>query len=439
MVGKTGGSLASLRELNRQRIVDALGQLGIASRADVARRTGLSATTVSTLVAELEDAGLVRQVDDAPTSPASSRAGRPARSIRLVRAAGVAVGVEFSEQRVRVVACDRAHQVLAEGSREMPEAYDAREGMDQAAILVEEVLCRERIAADELIGVGLGLPGPIHVSSGKVGLSAILPGWVGLTVADEMSSRLGVPVHVDNDANLAALAELRWGAGRGHETLVYLKVSTGIGAGLVIGGRLFRGVGGTAGEIGHVMVDEHGPICRCGSRGCLETAAGARAIVDLLKPSFGRDLTIEGVLERAQQGDPACRRAITAAGFRLGDCLANVCNTLNPSLIVVGGALAAARNLVLDPLRTAVHRRAIPSAADDVEIVASELGDRAELLGAVALVLHETEAGRPGPPEDPELLVRAPLARTNAHRSGKEPRADHGEARDNHAEEGQQS
>ncbi|HEY5195989.1 MAG TPA: ROK family transcriptional regulator [Solirubrobacteraceae bacterium] len=437
MVGRSEGSLASLRERNRQRIIDALGELGIASRADVARRTGLSPTTVSTLVSELEDAGLARQVDDPVPGGPSSRAGRPARSIRLVRAAGVAVGIEFGEQRLRVVACDRAHQVLAEGSREMPDAYDARLGMDAAAALVEEVLGLERIDSEELIGIGLGLPGPIHLSSGKVGLSAILPGWVGLTVADEMSRRLGVPVHVDNDANLAALAELRWGAGRNHETLAYLKVSTGIGAGLVVDGRLFRGVGGTAGEIGHMMVDEQGPVCRCGSRGCLETVAGARAIVDLLKPSFGPDLTIDGVLERAQQGDPACRRVITAAGFRLGDCLAIVCNILNPSLIVVGGTLAAARNLVLDPMRTAVHRRAIPSAGDDVEIVAAVLGDRAELLGAVALVLHETEGTTSAPPENQELVARAPRAGTEAHRSGKEARDNR--ARNNQAEEGQQS
>jgi predicted NBD/HSP70 family sugar kinase len=432
MVSTNDGSLASLRDRNRRRIVDVLGVLGVASRAEVARRTGLSPTTVSTLVAELEESGLVVAADDAPAGGTPARGGRPARSIRLGRSAGVAIGVEFDELRVRVVACDRAHQVLAEGSREMADSYDARLGMDAAAALVEEVLRLAKIDSAELIGVGLGLPGPIHLSSGKVGLSAILSGWVGLTVADEMGRRLGVPVHVDNDANLAALAELRWGAGRGHETIVYVKVSAGIGAGLVIGGRLFRGVGGTAGEIGHTVLDEHGPICRCGSRGCLETVASARAIVELLKPSFGPDLTIDGVVGRAQQGDPACRRAITSAGFRLGDCLANVSNTLNPGLIVVGGSVAAARNVLLDPMRTAVQRRAIPSAADDVEIVAGVLGDRAELLGAVALVLHEAE-GTPSPPDRRGGRSPAPRANTQAHRSGKEAE------RTNQAEEGQHS
>jgi len=399
---RSGGSLASLRERNRDRIVGALGELGVASRAEVARRTGLSPTTVSTLVSDLVDSGLVIEFDDAPKIGPSSRSGRPARSIRLGRAAGVAVGMEFGERRLRVVACDRAHQVLGEGSREVPDGYDARHGMDEAAALLHDVLDRAGIDRDELIGVGLELPGPIHLSTGKIGLSAILPDWVGLEVADEMARRLGVCVYVDNDANLAALAEFRWGAGQGHETLVYVKVSNGIGSGLVVNGRLFRGVGGTAGEIGHTMVDEHGLACRCGSRGCLETVAGARAIVDLLKPSFGGDLSLDGVLERAKLGDPACCRAIAAAGVRLGDCVANVCNLLNPGLIVVGGTLAGARNVLLDPMRTAVARRAIPSAGEDVELVLGVLGDRAELLGAVALVLHEAERTPPSPPEYPE-------------------------------------
>jgi predicted NBD/HSP70 family sugar kinase len=432
MASRTGGSLASLRERNRDRIVAALGELGTASRADVARRTGLSATTVSSLVAELADARLVVEVDDVPPNGQAPRSGRPARAIRLGRAAGVAVGIEFGERRLRVVACDRAHQVLGEGSRDVEDGYDARQGMDEAAELLEDVLAGAGIERDELIGIGLGLPGPIHLSSGKVGLSAILPDWVGLGVADEMGRRLGVRVHVDNDANLAALAELRWGAGQGHDTLVYLKVATGVGSGLVVGGKLFRGVGGTAGELGHTMVDEHGAICRCGSRGCLETVAGARAIVNLLKPSFGPDLTIDGVLDRAKQGDPACCRAIAAAGFRLGDCLADVCNLLNPGLIVVGGTLVAAGDVLLDPIRTAVARRAIPSAGEDVEIVAGLLGDRAELLGAVALVLYEMDGTSPAPPENQHRPDMAPRAGTKAHRSGKD-------ARNNQAEEGRQS
>ena len=397
MAGKQGGSLASLRALNRRRVVSALEELGVASRADVARRTGLSPSTVSTLVSELEATGLVVERDDPAGEDTALRGGRPPRRIALGRAAGVAVGIDFGKQHLAVVACDRSHQVLAETSRVMPDGYDARRGMDEATALLAGVLEQAQVDRSEVIGVGVGMPGPIHLATGRIGSSAILPGWVGVTVAADMSERLRLPVHVDNDANLGALAELHWGAGKGCDALVYLKVATGIGAGLVMFGRLYRGAGGTAGEIGHTIIDESGPICRCASRGCLETVAGIPAIVGLLKPSFGADLTVEGVLQRAAEGDAACCRALGDAGSHIGSAVANLCNLLNPARIVVGGTLAAARDVLLEPMRIAVQRRAIPSAGEDVEIVAGVLGDRAEVLGAVALVLYETEGAASAP------------------------------------------
>lgn len=397
MNGRQGGSLASLRELNRRRVVGALEELGVASRAEVARRTGLSPSTVSTLVSELESAGLVVEREEAGGEDTALRGGRPPRRIALGRAAGVAVGIDFGKQHLAVVACDRSHQVLAETSRVMPDGYDARRGMDEASALLAGVLEQAQIDREEVIGVGVGMPGPIHLTSGRIGSSAILPGWAGVTVAADMSERLRLPIHVDNDANLGALAELHWGAGKGCDALVYLKVATGIGAGLVMFGRLYRGAGGTAGEIGHTIIDESGPICRCASRGCLETVAGIPAIVGLLKPSFGPDLTVEGVLRRAAEGDAACCRALGDAGSHIGGAVANLCNLLNPARIVVGGTLAAARDVLLEPMRIAVQRRAIPSAGEDVEIVAGVLGDRAEVLGAVALVLYETEGAASAP------------------------------------------
>jgi predicted NBD/HSP70 family sugar kinase len=212
-----------------------------------------------------------------------------------------------------------------------------------------------------------------------------------------MRDRLRLPVHVDNDANLGALAELHWGAGRGCSCLTYIKIATGIGAGLVVGRRLYRGAGGTAGEIGHTTIDEAGPICRCGSRGCLETFAGAPAIVELLRPALGADATVEAVVSHAVDGHMGAKRAIGDAGRHIGSALANLCNLFNPELIVVGGTLAAAGDVLLGPMREAVARRAIPSAAEDVEIVTAALGDRAEMLGAVALVLYETEGAASAP------------------------------------------
>jgi predicted NBD/HSP70 family sugar kinase len=378
-----------LRELNRRRVIDTLRELGVASRAEIARRTRLSRTTVSGLVAEMRDQGLV--VDRPEADGDQQGAGRPPTLIGLAAPAGAALGIDFGKRHLAVAIADLSHTVLAEDRREMEEGYDYAHGMDAATLVVDELLAQAGLRRGQLIGVGLGLPGPINLPSGQVGSSAILPGWVGLRVAEEMGARLQLPVQVDNDANLGALAELFWGAGRGAEDLIYLKVATGIGSGLVIRGRLFHGAGGTAGEIGHLTIDESGPICRCGNRGCLETFAAGDALVELLRSSLGHELTAEEIVERAKDGDVGCRRAIGDAGRHIGSAVASVCNILNPARVVVGGSVGQAGDLLLTEMREAVRRRAVLSAAEDVEIVSGVLGERAEVLGAVALILGDAE------------------------------------------------
>ncbi|HEX5909081.1 MAG TPA: ROK family transcriptional regulator [Thermoleophilaceae bacterium] len=381
-----------MRELNRSRVIEALRELGVASRADVARHTGLSRTTISGLVAEMRDEGLVVDRPGPDGDAPASGAGRPPTPIGLSARAGAALGIDFGKRHLAVVVADLSHTLLAEDQREMEEGYDSAAGIDAAIELVEDVLARAGIPVRQLLGVGVGLPGPVHGPSGQVGSSAILPGWEGLQVAREMEGRLGVPVRVDNDANLGALAELFWGAGEGAADLVYLKVATGIGAGLIFQGRLFHGAGGTAGEIGHLTIDEHGPMCRCGNRGCLETFAAGDALVELLRSSLGHELTAEEIVDQAIAGDVACRRAIADAGRHLGHAVGAICNLINPSRVVVGGSIGQAGDLLLGEMREAVRRRAVLSAAQDVEIVAGVLGERAEVLGAVALVLGDAEA-----------------------------------------------
>jgi predicted NBD/HSP70 family sugar kinase len=380
------GSLGSLRESNRERVVEALRMLGVASRSEVARSTGLSRSTVSSIVSDLQDEGVVidRHDDNRP----ATGGGRPPALIALDPGVGLAVGVDFGKRHLAVAVADLSHDVLAEEWREMPEDYEAEDGIRLACDLVDRVLEEAGAEREGVLGVGMGLPSPIH-RTGLVGSSAILPGWAGTRGGERMAERLGLPVRVRNDADLGALAEATWGAGRDSQTVVYLKLSHGIGAGIVIAGELFVGVGGTAGEIGHTTLDETGDLCRCGSRGCLETFAAGTAIARLLGRSRGEELDLDGVLSMAAAGDPACGRALRDAGRHIGVALANLCNLVNPERIVVGGSMGYAGDLLLDPLREAVALRAIPSAAEDVEVVLGELGERAELLGAVALVLHE--------------------------------------------------
>jgi predicted NBD/HSP70 family sugar kinase/biotin operon repressor len=388
------GSLGSLRESNRERVVQALQALGVASRAEIARRTGLSRSTVSSIVADLQEVGLVS--DHAGDGRVATGGGRPPSLIALDPSAGLAVGIDLGKQHLSVAVADLSHAVVAERRRDLPDDYDVEQAMDGAAELVDVVLSESGAARDRVLGVGMGVPGPIH-SAGTVGSAAILPGWGDLQVAERMSERLGFPVRVENDANLGALAEYMWGAGDGCDCMVYLKCSAGIGAGFVLDGRIYKGAGGTAGEIGHTTVDETGDICRCGNRGCLETYAGATAIARLLTRSLGQPIDPDTAVERAVSGDPLARRAFVDAGRHIGVVMADICNLLNPERIVVGGGMGnAAADLLLDPLREAVQLRAIASAADDVEVVPSRLGDRAELLGAVALVLREARPAHAG-------------------------------------------
>jgi predicted NBD/HSP70 family sugar kinase/biotin operon repressor len=388
------GGAPSLRASNRLRVIQALQLLGVTSRAHLARHTGLSRSTVSTIVAGLQAEGMV--VDRDADGRAATGGGRPPALIALDPGAGFAIGIDFGKRHLAVALGDLSHALLAEEWREMGDDYHADEGIACAVELVERVVEESGADAGRVLGVGMGLPGPIH-SSGVVGSSAILPGWAGTHAAELMGERLGMEVWLRNDANLGALAESIWGAGRDVGGLVYLKLATGIGAGIVIDGRLFEGAGGTAGEIGHTSLDETGDICRCGSRGCLETYASGSAIATLLSRSLGEVLTPDDVLARAVVGDPGCRRALADAGRHIGAAVADLCNLINPERIVVGGSMAVAGDVLLDPLREAVGLRAIPSAAEDVQIVLGELGDRAELLGAVALVLHEAGPAWSGP------------------------------------------
>jgi predicted NBD/HSP70 family sugar kinase len=388
-VARRSGSLASLREDNRRRVIDALRQHGVASRAELSRSTALSRSTISTIVGDLLEAGLAAERDGQPAGAA--HAGRPPVMISLNPSAGLALGIDFGHRHLRVAVADLSHTVLAERWCEMDVDHSADQGLARAADFVDQVLAEAGAERDRVLGAGMGLPAPIDRATGSVQTSSILPGWVGVDAAAEAHRRLGMPVEVENDANLGALAELVWGAAKGRSEVAYIKVSTGIGAGLISGGRLQHGVGGTAGEIGHTLVAEGGPVCRCGNRGCLETLASSRAIADLLSTSRREEVSTRRLLELCAGGDAAAQRLVGDAGRAIGIAVANLCNILNPECVIVGGDLSAAGEILLGPLREEARRNAIPSAAGNLEIVPGVLGERAEMLGALALVMRESD------------------------------------------------
>lgn len=370
------GSQAALRNANQQRVVALLKTGGELTQAEIARQTGLAPATVSNIVRELSAVGVL------------DGGGSKRRALRLTRAAGLAVGIDFGHRHVTVAVSDMSHQILAERRIPLGPAETAQASLDRASELLDEALAGVDGSRADVVGVGMGLPAPIDSGSGEVGAVSILPGWVGIPAAQLAGERLGCPVTVDNDANLGVLAEHTWGAGQGCDDLAYLKLSDGVGAGLFLDGRLYRGRNGTAGEIGHTTFDEFGTVCRCGNRGCLETIVAARAVIDLLEPRFGPGLTVADIVEHATAGDNACARVLSDTGRQAGVAVANLCNLFNPERILIGGELALAGELILAPMRESVRRCGIPSSTQGLTIELASLGPRGPVLGALALALY---------------------------------------------------
>jgi len=376
------GTLAWLRERNRERVVGVLRTLGRTSQADIARSTGLSRTTVSTLVAELKGSGLVFEVDG---KTSGQRGGRPGVQLVLQDSTRAVVGIDFGHSHVQVAVADLAHNVLAERRTELDVDHRAADALDASARMIEQVLGEAGVQRAAVICAGIGIPGPVDRARGTVGSANILPSWRGLHIATEMEARLAMPVEIENDANCGALAELTWGAGRDCSNFAYIKAATGIGAGLVVDGKLLRGASGTAGEIGHTTLDESGLLCYCGNRGCLETVASGPAILQLVGQGREEILTLGRVIELAIEGDVRCRRAISDAGLQIGVAVAGLCNLVNPERVIVGGLLSRAGDLLLRPIRESIRRHAVLAAAERVVVVPAAFVERAELLGALAL------------------------------------------------------
>jgi predicted NBD/HSP70 family sugar kinase len=382
---KGEGSLAWLRDRNRERVVGVLRERGRISQADIARVTGLSRTTVHTLVSELKDSGLVQEVE---ASLPDVRGGRPAMQLMLRGSSLAVVGIDFGHSHVQVAVADIAHNVLAERRIELDVNHQAQVALDAAAAMVVEVLAEAGVERKSVLGAGIGIPGPVDRARGTAGSASILPGWTGLRFASEMRNRLAMPVEIENDANLGALAELTWGAGRDCSNFAYIKVATGIGAGLVIDGALRRGASGTAGEIGHTTLDEAGALCYCGNRGCLETVASGPAIIQLVGLIDGEVPSLSRIVELAVAGDVRCRRAISDAGHEIGVAVAGLCNLINPQRVIVGGLLSRTGEVLLQPMRESIRRHAVQAAADSLDVRPAEFVERAELLGSLALALQ---------------------------------------------------
>jgi predicted NBD/HSP70 family sugar kinase len=380
------GSQSSLREANRALVVDTVRRFGGLTQVELATATGLSAATVSTIVKELLAAEVVQ-------TRATVRSGRRAVMVTMNRRVGLAVGVHVGPRALEIVLSDAAHEVLARQTLPLPFDHRADTTLDRISLLVVELLERVGAEVDDLVGIGVGVPAPVDPSTGIVSLPGVLRGWDDVPIARVISKRLGRPVFVDNDANLGALAESTLGAGRPYRDLVYVRVSHGTGAGIVIGGSVYRGFAGTAGEIGHSQVAPNGNICLCGSRGCLDTVVGSRALLAPLSVSHG-PLTLRDVVKGVLAGDPGCRRVVADAGAVIGAAVATLAVTVNPECVVVGGELAETDEVLIGPIREAIRQRIMLTHVAPLDVVVAELGQAAEVTGALAFALAETDVAR---------------------------------------------
>ena len=374
------GSQSALRRRNEQLILETLREQGSLSQAELARATGLSTATISNIVKALTSDGL------ATTHPTTS-SGRRALAVSLLESPEIAAGIDFGRSHVRVVLANRDCKVKAEESAPLPIGHLAVDSIATAAHMLNTLLTQAGIERNRVVGVGVGVPGPIDHRTGTVIRGAILPEWVGVDVASQLGSILHMPVFVDNDANLGALAQITWGDHTQARDLVFLKIGSGIGAGLILNGAPYYGHTGITGEIGHATIFEQGLVCRCGNRGCLETVASTAIMLELLGRGEPETLTVPGIIRNAHAGDAATLRVIDDAGMAIGRAAANVANMINPEIIVVGGPLASLGDILLNPIRRGLMRHAVPTIGESTMVAMSSLGDRAEALGAVSLAL----------------------------------------------------
>jgi predicted NBD/HSP70 family sugar kinase len=359
---------------------------GETSRADITRITGVPRSTVSQRVAALLESGLVVEERDG-----RSTGGRPATRLRLNKAGGVVLTADLGAHHDRLAVADLAGEVLSERVAERPiaEGPQAILSWVKASFLAQLEELGKRVG--EVLGIGIGVPGPVEFAAGRAIEPPIMPGWHGVSIADHFADALpGVPVLVDNDVNIMAVGEYRAFWRHTVSEMIYVKVATGIGAGIVSGGRLQRGAQGAAGDIGHIRSSEHtDAICACGNAGCIEAVASGSALARRLRALGHSAADARDVVGLVQNGNADAVRLVREAGRLLGEVLAQAVNLLNPSVLVIGGELAKAEQPLFAGIREAVYRRSSSLATSQLEIVRTRLGDQSGVIGAASLVLDQ--------------------------------------------------
>jgi predicted NBD/HSP70 family sugar kinase len=352
------------------------------TRAELIDDTGLARSTVTGRIEALLAAGLV-----VPSGEAASTGGRPPARFRFNPTARLVLAADVGATHLSVALTDLAGEILHRSTTPLKIAEGPEVVLDAVARAGRALLREAHRSPDDLAGTGVGLPGPVEHSTGRPNHPPIMPGWDSYDVVGRLSRELPGPVLIDNDVNIMALGEHAT-AYPDIEHLLFVKVATGIGAGVISGGRLHRGAQGAAGDIGHIQAPGHTERCRCGNIGCLEAIASAAAIASQL----GLQQTpSQQIVELVRAGNTAATQAVRQAGREIGTVLAACVSLLNPSVIVVGGSLSQAGDSLLAGIREAIYARSLPLATTNLRVVTARTQDAA-LRGAATLVVHHALA-----------------------------------------------
>lgn len=386
----------NVKKFNRYAILDLIRFAGGGiSRVELARRMGLTRAAVTAIVNELMDAGLVCEAESLKIP-----SGRRPVVLEIDADRGFVIGVDTGATHIRLMLADFASHTIAE----VENSFDINRGPEMCLFevdaLLRQLLEKAGLSLEQICAVGVGVPGPIDTGLGGVSGPPIMPGWDGYPIRDHLEELWHCPVTINNDAELGALGEWAYGAGRGEQNLVYLKVGMGIGAGLILDGQIYHGKTGSAGEIGHITIEENGPLCTCGNRGCLEAMAGGKAIgyraaeavrrgqrtqlAEIVPPE---KISAHDVMAAARSGDLLAQQIVHDAGVHLGTAVASLVNLINPGMVVVGGGVAQIGDLLLEPIRQAVLARSLKPASGAVRITTALLERRSVGMGAVVQAL----------------------------------------------------
>lgn len=378
-VGDPGGGAGALLRLMRD------GQPR--TRAELAQLTGLARSTIAQRIDALLGANFI-----GPAGEATSTGGRPPAQFAFNPSARVAAAADIGATHARVALTDLAGQVVAEHRDDLDVGLGPETVLQWTIEQFHELLASVDRGPADLIGIGVGLPGPVEHSTGRPVNPPIMPGWDNFDVQGHLRERLGVVALVDNDVNIMALGEhfTQWPTA---EHMMFVKVATGIGSGLISHGRLHRGAQGAAGDLGHLQLP-HGAdiVCRCGNTGCLEAVASGAAIATRLTDQGLPATSSRDVVTLARRGSVEALHAVRQAGRDIGEVLAAAVSLFNPSVIVIGGSLAAAGEHLIAGVREVVYRRSLPLATQDLRIVQSRTGDRAGIIGAAVMVIDHALA-----------------------------------------------